>query len=293
LASDHPRGSEGRRFGPQPHANQLAYIYDELYQVGVSTNTSDDGDGLGMSIEQRLVKLLNLNLDVHFEVGKDLRFRWYYPRAAALPARRKLGITIHYFRTPTYICGFESRENEGYLRLIQLDGRGGKPGQRPGVFILLCHAVTQSLRLLSRVALGQLRRGRKVRTGGYFCNYHDLKHSEVSSSRTKLNAGALSAARTLGAGSSRSVLCVAQPNHASTLFVPELQTRALEARPQSQTGRTLQQWTGFERRAQPIVRNVRRQMVDMVVANISGKPMQDLWQIIMGAACNCGLTVIP
>ena len=95
------------------------------------------------------------------------------------------------------------------------------------------------------------------------------------------------------AGSSRSVLCVAESNHASTLFVPELQTRALEARPQSQTGRTLQQRTGFERRAQPIVRDVRRQMVDMVVTNIAGKPMQDLRQIIMGATCNRGLTVFP
>ena len=28
-------------------ANQLAYIYDEFYQVGVETNTARDGYGLG------------------------------------------------------------------------------------------------------------------------------------------------------------------------------------------------------------------------------------------------------
>jgi len=52
-------------------ANQLAYIYDEFYQVGVPTNTSRDGYGLGLSIVQRLVKLLNLRLDVRSEVGKS------------------------------------------------------------------------------------------------------------------------------------------------------------------------------------------------------------------------------
>src|SRR5581483_1075264 len=55
-------------------ANQLAYIYDEFYQVGVPTNTSRDGYGLGLSIVQRLVKLLNLRLDVRSEVGKGSAF---------------------------------------------------------------------------------------------------------------------------------------------------------------------------------------------------------------------------
>ena len=37
--------------------DQLAYIYDEFYQVGVPANSSRDGYGLGLSIVQRLVKL--------------------------------------------------------------------------------------------------------------------------------------------------------------------------------------------------------------------------------------------
>jgi two-component system, sensor histidine kinase len=60
-------------------ANQLAYIYDEFYQVGVATNTSRDGYGLGLSIVQRLVKLLNLRLDVRSEVGKGSTFSLLLP----------------------------------------------------------------------------------------------------------------------------------------------------------------------------------------------------------------------
>jgi len=60
-------------------ANQLAYIYDEFYQVGVPANTSRDGYGLGLSIVQRLVKLLNLRLDVRSEVGKGSTFSLVLP----------------------------------------------------------------------------------------------------------------------------------------------------------------------------------------------------------------------
>jgi len=67
-------------------ANQLAYIYDEFYQVGVPTNTSRDGYGLGLSIVQRLVKLLNLRLDVRSEVGKGSAFCLVLPSSnAAVP----------------------------------------------------------------------------------------------------------------------------------------------------------------------------------------------------------------
>lgn len=55
-------------------AAQIQYIYDEFYQVGVPTNSSRDGYGLGLSIVQRLVKLLNLRLEVRSEVGKGTVF---------------------------------------------------------------------------------------------------------------------------------------------------------------------------------------------------------------------------
>ena len=45
----------------------------------MATNTSRDGYGLGLSIVQRLVKLLNLGLDVRSEVGKGSAFSLLLP----------------------------------------------------------------------------------------------------------------------------------------------------------------------------------------------------------------------
>lgn len=66
-------------------AAQLAYIYDEFYQVGVPANSSRDGYGLGLSIVQRLVKLLNARLEAISEVGEGSVFALLLPRAAAAP----------------------------------------------------------------------------------------------------------------------------------------------------------------------------------------------------------------
>lgn len=59
---------------------ELARIYDDFYQIGVSANTSRDGYGLGLSIVSRIVELLQLKLDVESEVGKGTVF------ALSLPA---------------------------------------------------------------------------------------------------------------------------------------------------------------------------------------------------------------
>ncbi len=69
---------------------QIAYIYDEFYQVGVPTNSSREGYGLGLSIVRRLVQLLNLRLEVTSEVGKGSVFSLLVPcgqaqRATAQP----------------------------------------------------------------------------------------------------------------------------------------------------------------------------------------------------------------
>jgi two-component system, sensor histidine kinase len=68
-------------------AAQIQYIYDEFYQVGVPTNSSRDGYGLGLSIVQRLVKLLNLKLEVHSEMGKGTVFSLGVPASATRIAR--------------------------------------------------------------------------------------------------------------------------------------------------------------------------------------------------------------
>ena len=59
--------------------DQLPYIYDEFYQVGVPANSSRDGYGLGLSIVQRLVNLLTLKLDVRSEVGRGSAFSLVLP----------------------------------------------------------------------------------------------------------------------------------------------------------------------------------------------------------------------
>jgi two-component system, sensor histidine kinase len=71
-------------------AEQLPYIYDEFYQVGVSANTTREGYGLGLSIVQRLVRLLDARLEVSSEVGKGSLFALRLPasHAAVRPANR-------------------------------------------------------------------------------------------------------------------------------------------------------------------------------------------------------------
>jgi PAS domain S-box-containing protein len=49
--------------------DQIPYIFDEFYQVGVSTNSSREGYGLGLSIVQRIAVLLGLNISVRSEPG--------------------------------------------------------------------------------------------------------------------------------------------------------------------------------------------------------------------------------
>jgi PAS domain S-box-containing protein len=64
-------------------ADQLAYIYDEFFQVGVSPNTVRDGYGLGLSIVQRVARLLRLKVDVSSEPGKGSTFSVCVPVSEA------------------------------------------------------------------------------------------------------------------------------------------------------------------------------------------------------------------
>lgn len=66
--------------------DQIPLIYDEFYQVGVPTNSSREGYGLGLSIVQRLVRLLELKLDVRSEVGKGSVFSLAVPAGKRRPA---------------------------------------------------------------------------------------------------------------------------------------------------------------------------------------------------------------
>jgi two-component system, sensor histidine kinase len=69
-------------------SDQLAYIYDEFYQVGVPTNSTRDGYGLGLSIVRRIVALLQIQLGVESEVGKGSTFILTLPISRTLITER-------------------------------------------------------------------------------------------------------------------------------------------------------------------------------------------------------------
>ena len=54
--------------------DQIRLLGEEFYQVGVPSNSTREGYGLGLSIVRRLVQLLGLRLDIRSEVGKGSTF---------------------------------------------------------------------------------------------------------------------------------------------------------------------------------------------------------------------------
>jgi PAS domain S-box-containing protein len=60
-------------------AEHLPHIYDAFYQVGVAANSTREGYGLGLSIVQRLVKLLCVELEVNSELGRGSAFSLVLP----------------------------------------------------------------------------------------------------------------------------------------------------------------------------------------------------------------------
>ena len=60
-------------------AEHLPHIYEAFYQIGVAANSTREGYGLGLSIVQRLVKLLSVKLDVSSEIGRGTAFSLLLP----------------------------------------------------------------------------------------------------------------------------------------------------------------------------------------------------------------------
>ncbi len=67
-------------------AHDLAYIYDEFFQVGPSSHATREGYGLGLSIVQRIIRLLGLGIGVQSEPGRGTTFTVQLPPGAGAAA---------------------------------------------------------------------------------------------------------------------------------------------------------------------------------------------------------------
>jgi len=65
--------------------DQLQLIGEEFYQIGVPSNSTREGYGLGLSIVRRLVRLLGLRLQVSSAIGEGSIFSVRLPRSANAP----------------------------------------------------------------------------------------------------------------------------------------------------------------------------------------------------------------
>jgi PAS domain S-box-containing protein len=61
--------------------DQLGCIFDEFYQVGVAPNSSRNGYGLGLSIVQRIARLIGAGIKVDSKPGEGSVFSFKLPRA--------------------------------------------------------------------------------------------------------------------------------------------------------------------------------------------------------------------
>ena len=62
--------------------DQIRHIGEEFYQIGVPTNSTREGYGLGMSIVRRLVALLQISLEISSEVGRGSTFALRLPQGS-------------------------------------------------------------------------------------------------------------------------------------------------------------------------------------------------------------------
>lgn len=74
---------EVRDTGVGISASHLPLIFDEFFQIGVSPNSTRDGYGLGLSIVQRIARLLGFQVQVESEPGRGSTFAFELPEAHA------------------------------------------------------------------------------------------------------------------------------------------------------------------------------------------------------------------
>jgi CheY-like chemotaxis protein len=111
-------------------ATELARIYDDFYQIGVSANTSRDGYGLGLSIVSRIVILLGLKIEVQSEMGRGTIFTLVLPAsagqlepAAATPtSRQSAAQSPTATRIPILLVEDDARVRNATRMLLKVEG---------------------------------------------------------------------------------------------------------------------------------------------------------------------------
>ena len=80
---------------------QLAKLFDEYSRFNLEANRSTEGTGLGMSITQNLIKMMNGRIEIESESGKGSTFTVYLPQGKAGPEilGKESAENLHQFRT--------------------------------------------------------------------------------------------------------------------------------------------------------------------------------------------------
>jgi PAS domain S-box-containing protein len=104
--------------------DEVPLIFDEFYQVGVSPNSSRDGYGLGLSIVQRIARMLGLQISVVSTPGHGSAFSFCLPAASREAS--------HVRRETTDPSSEDSGEDLGEILLVE-----DEPGVRTAMKMLL------------------------------------------------------------------------------------------------------------------------------------------------------------
>jgi PAS domain S-box-containing protein len=110
-------------------AVELARIYDDFYQIGVSPNTSRDGYGLGLSIVSRIVVLLGLKLEVQSEVDRGTVFSLVLPASerrsdahTLAPASISSSTAVDGARMPVLLVEDDARVRNASRMFLKAEG---------------------------------------------------------------------------------------------------------------------------------------------------------------------------
>ena len=84
-----------------------------------------------------------------------------------------------------------------------------------------------------------------------------------------------------------------ETDHATVDLVPKPKLNGLEAVEESEFGGVLEEGMGMVAALQVVVWNTRVEVVDVVVADVSRKPLENPWEVVVAAPGHGGGRVVP